>query len=120
MSEMNDRDELRELEKRRAELKRNREAQSAPGIELAYDLNDWDQRHARNYIRIALALANPTACKWTHKKHLKAHDTTCGRFYKFNKGGPIENKFTHCPYCGHPIEAIDTDGTTHEPPEGLK
>ena len=38
-------------------------------------------------------------CTWTEDED-GAWDTDCGNRFEFNDGGPTNNHFTHCPYCG--------------------
>lgn len=54
-----------------------------------------------------LAAALRETCEWTDADEpdywRAACDTDESRLFTFNDGGPVENKFTHCPYCGKPI-----------------
>jgi len=47
-------------------------------------------------------------CKWTQDSD-GLWDTSCGNRFEFYDGGPVENDFRWCPYCGktlidHPQE----------------
>lgn len=39
-------------------------------------------------------------CVWTHDGREDAWDTGCGQKFQFNDGGPRENGFRFCCYCG--------------------
>lgn len=42
----------------------------------------------------------PHQCRWEYDLHGDSWDTECGEKFWFEGGGPSENKFHHCPYCG--------------------
>ena len=44
-------------------------------------------------------------CKWTKTKHADTtyYKTVCGNTFVFNNGGPTDNMFKYCPYCGGKI-----------------
>jgi hypothetical protein len=42
-------------------------------------------------------------CHWAENDD-GAHETSCGETFEFTDGGPKENKFKHCPYCGRRLE----------------
>jgi hypothetical protein len=42
-------------------------------------------------------------CKWLSCDG-DTWETSCGNFYEFYEGGPKENCFEHCPYCGSELE----------------
>lgn len=44
-------------------------------------------------------------------------DTDCGNCFEFITGGPCENGFTHCPYCGQGLSEIPASTAT-APDEG--
>ena len=33
--------------------------------------------------------------------------TSCNNYFQFNDGGPIDNGFKFCPYCGAELEGQD-------------
>ncbi len=39
-------------------------------------------------------------CSWKLDEIDCAWDTGCGNAFQFIDGGPRDNKFRHCPYCG--------------------
>ncbi len=50
-------------------------------------------------------------CKW-HKNgyHWEDHgywETNCDNIFQFNNGGPKDNHFKFCPYCGGLIEEVE-------------
>jgi len=51
----------------------------------------------------------PNKCAWT-KDEDGIYTAACHRALKevnsfiFTSGGPVENRFTFCPYCGRPIK----------------
>lgn len=50
--------------------------------------------------------AGSTACRWAYSGEWEdAWWTTCGEGFTFTTGGPAENGFEFCPYCGQPIES---------------
>jgi hypothetical protein len=42
-------------------------------------------------------------CDWAENQD-GAYETSCGETFEFTDGGPKENKFKHCPYCGRRME----------------
>ena len=42
-------------------------------------------------------------CRWTYDDTHDKHDTGCGEAFTFNDGGPDDNGFFYCPYCGRRI-----------------
>lgn len=42
-------------------------------------------------------------CLWTEDLD-GAWDTACDNRFEFNEGGPEENDFAFCPYCGKEID----------------
>ena len=48
----------------------------------------------------------PTVCVWNEDApDWSMWETTCGNAFTFNDGGPTDNDFKFCPYCGNPIES---------------
>ena len=43
-----------------------------------------------------------SVCLWTEDKD-SVWETTCGHSFIFNDGGPHDNEFEFCPYCGQRI-----------------
>ena len=41
-------------------------------------------------------------CTWT-EDDANDWDTSCDNCFIFNDGGPKDNQFTYCPYCGKPL-----------------
>ena len=50
------------------------------------------------------------SCDWRKDGfHMSEHDyweTGCNNMFQFNNGGPKENHFKFCPYCGKLIEEV--------------
>jgi hypothetical protein len=44
-------------------------------------------------------------CRWAPSKQVDfdMFETRCGFCFQFNDGGPIENSFKFCPFCGLPL-----------------
>jgi hypothetical protein len=43
--------------------------------------------------------------------------TSCGSAFEFNEGGPDENGFTFCPYCGLAIQQFVREDEDDELPQ---
>ena len=50
----------------------------------------------------------PDPCNWTNDSD-GFFTTTCGRAFDFCDGGPDENRFSYCPFCGRSI-VVAKDG----------
>jgi hypothetical protein len=48
-------------------------------------------------------LRNPEPCWWVHADS-DFYESQCGGVFQFTDGGPHDNAFTHCPFCGKPLE----------------
>ena len=48
-----------------------------------------------------------SACVWTEDNWTGDYDTQCGQRQCFFDGGPVENKYAFCPYCGNKITPND-------------
>lgn len=42
-------------------------------------------------------------CHWFYDEHDEMFNTDCGQSFVFFGGGPRENGFRFCPYCGDTI-----------------
>ena len=42
-------------------------------------------------------------CWWVHDQDDSKWDTECGNAQCFIEGGPKENEYRFCPYCGKPL-----------------
>lgn len=51
------------------------------------------------YSAVRLASAESAACPWQEDADGIWH-TRCGHAHQFNDGGPVENHYRWCPYCG--------------------
>jgi hypothetical protein len=49
-------------------------------------------------------LIDPQPCTWT--EDCDYWEATCGGAFTFNDGGPTDNGFKFCPYCGKPLVAV--------------
>ena len=47
----------------------------------------------------AQARETPLTCTWTQNED-GVYETNCDNMFVFNDGGPVENGFRYCPYCG--------------------
>ena len=47
----------------------------------------------------SLAREAPLTCTWTENED-GVYETNCDNMFVFNDGGPVENGFRYCPYCG--------------------
>jgi len=47
----------------------------------------------------AQARETPHPCTWTQNED-GVYETNCDNMFVFNDGGPVENDFRYCPYCG--------------------
>jgi len=45
----------------------------------------------------------PTFCVWHNGGGERPWATSCGQHHHFFAGGPRDNQFTYCPYCGGQI-----------------
>ena len=54
---------------------------------------------------------NPPACHWTPPKDDdEPWSTSCDNLFQFFDGGPTDNSFKFCPYCGGTLaERTKTD-----------
>ena len=50
----------------------------------------------------AHARETPLTCTWTENED-GVYETNCGNLFVFNDGGPVENDFRYCPYCGREL-----------------
>ena len=50
----------------------------------------------------ALARETPLTCTWTQNED-GVYETNCDNMFVFNDGGPVENGFRYCPYCGREL-----------------
>ncbi len=49
-------------------------------------------------------------CTWKHDEWHDKWDTSCGQGHQFMEGGPRENFYVYCPYCGKLMMAVKTTG----------
>ena len=45
----------------------------------------------------------PLTCEWTHNDDDGYWDTSCGKAWRFDDGGPKENNMNFCHCCGKPL-----------------
>jgi hypothetical protein len=48
-------------------------------------------------------------CRWAWDTD-GYHKTECGQAHLFNEGGPKDNEYLYCPYCGGVIEEVEEGG----------
>ena len=71
---------------------------------VSIDVPDHPHRHPH---LITHAFCDCRNCKWTVDED-GVFDTGCNNRFEFIEGGPEENRFTHCPYCGGKLEVYDS------------
>lgn len=54
----------------------------------------WNRRTAQPVVR------EPLTCEWTHNDDDGYWDTSCGKAWRFDDGGPKENNMNFCHCCG--------------------
>lgn len=42
-------------------------------------------------------------CVWKNDTDGNWYPACCDEIFIFNDGGPVENNFNHCPYCGREL-----------------
>jgi len=64
-----------------------------------FDPTDWECSSCSSF---------PNAnCRWSPVWDGNTWRGACGnKVFQFEDGGPTENGFTHCPYCGKPLEVV--------------
>ena len=55
----------------------------------------------------AIAALFPPPCAWV--RYDDYHRSACGHVFEFAAGGPRDNDFVICPYCGGEIEEQDAN-----------
>lgn len=50
-------------------------------------------------------MSDEQRCSWSEDDDA-AWDTECGERFQFNEGGPPENGFGFCPYCGKNLNPV--------------
>ena len=50
----------------------------------------------------AQARETPLTCTWIENED-GVYETNCDNMFVFNDGGPVENGFRYCPYCGREL-----------------
>lgn len=90
-------------------MKQTFEIESSSGKLNPSDVEKFLNRQYFSAITVT-EITEPGKCAW---ESWKDHDgdiiwsTKCKNEHKFFCDGPEENKYTHCPYCGKPIEVRD-------------
>lgn len=49
--------------------------------------------------------SKPETCHWTQDDRDGHWTTACGHAFEFIDGGPLQNDFCFCPFCGRPLYA---------------
>jgi hypothetical protein len=91
-------DFARTLERELAEYERTEPLKLAERNGLLRELAEYQSRDG--------------TCDWAENQD-GAYETSCGEIFEFTNGGPKDNKFTHCPYCGKELDTPNTPA--HEP-----
>lgn len=55
----------------------------------------------------------PEPCKW-EKDSAGNWVTECGRVHEWLEGGPTQNLYICCPYCGAELEEVSAEQCEHE------
>lgn len=68
----------------------------------------WNLRTPQPVVR------EPLTCEWTHNDDDGYWDTSCGKAWRFDDGGPKENNMNFCHCCGKTLrikgkEAVNAD-----------
>ena len=68
----------------------------------------WNRRTPQPVVR------EPLTCEWTHNDDDGYWDTSCGKAWRFDDGGPKENNMNFCHCCGKTLrikgkEAVNAD-----------
>lgn len=45
----------------------------------------------------------PPSCTWLYDPDEEVYWTSCNNTFVFTEGGPADNDFEYCPYCGAPL-----------------
>ena len=45
-------------------------------------------------------------CMWSEDGCSSPWASACGHYFEFNEGGPTDNGFKFCPFCGRTCEEI--------------
>ena len=57
----------------------------------------WNRRAPQPVVR------EPLTCEWTHNDDDGYWDTSCGKAWRFDDGGPKENNMNFCHCCGNSL-----------------
>lgn len=71
-------------------------------LEMTDRLEAMRQERDAALARVDAAKAAP--CVWAEEGEGEYWSTRCGQANWFADGGPAENRYRFCPYCGNPIE----------------
>jgi hypothetical protein len=73
--------------------------------EVRQHVVEWENRCLKTEAAAAsLAGRLVQTCEW-EENDAGTWETSCDRVYMFYDGGPVENGFYHCPYCGATLRA---------------
>ena len=67
---------------------------SRAGRDEASAIAAWNRRTPQPVVR------EPLTCEWTHNDDDGYWDTSCGKAWRFDDGGPKENNMNFCHCCG--------------------
>lgn len=81
----------------------------------AYEEQEWERfdffTHENGGIYIAISIVNKLAeeynndfCEWKQYDENDIYYTRCEQIHMFIDGGPTDNKYEYCPYCGKRIK----------------
>jgi hypothetical protein len=65
-------------------------------------------------------MSEAQACEWIEEDFDGAWHAFCGGpfdLFQFNEGGPVENRFRFCPYCGHALKEVPHVAATDDEDE---
>lgn len=49
-------------------------------------------------------MSEKETCTWAYSETEDMWESGCGHLFEFNDGGPEDNDFMFCPYCGKALE----------------
>ena len=67
----------------------------------------WNRRSPQPVAR------EPLTCEWTHNDDDGYWDTSCGKAWRFDDGGPKENNMNFCHCCGKTLRINSPEATQH-------
>ena len=61
-----------------------------------------------NVQKLKVSVDTQNACEWKYNRYDDIQLSSCNNIFYFEEGGPTENGFNFCPFCGKSlVEIID-------------